>query len=124
VNNKLCFGLHCSLLGKDLLKLMTVDVLRLFIQFGHQLCDESFALEDNVFAPLSLSGDKGSPPQQPFLSRPPCSLGSAPSVHKTSSGLRPNPHASALLPNRICDNFATVQHPDFHCGQTAQEDGS
>jgi hypothetical protein len=34
VNNKLYYGLYRELLQKDLLKLLTVDGLQLFVQFG------------------------------------------------------------------------------------------
>jgi hypothetical protein len=46
------------LLGKDLLKLLTVDELQLLIQFGCRFCNKCFALKEKVFAPMSLSAGK------------------------------------------------------------------
>jgi hypothetical protein len=60
VNNKQYFALYRSLLDKDLLKLLTVDELQLFVQFGRRFRNEFFALKEKVFAPLSLSGGKRS----------------------------------------------------------------
>jgi hypothetical protein len=60
VNNKLYFGLYWTLLDKNLLKLLTVDELQLFIQFGRQFSNNFFALKDKVFAPLSLLGGRRS----------------------------------------------------------------
>jgi hypothetical protein len=40
VNNKHYYGLYCELLRKDLLKLLTVDKLQLFVQFGQQFCNK------------------------------------------------------------------------------------
>jgi hypothetical protein len=58
VNNKLYYSLYCELLRKDLLKLLTIDELQLFVQFGRRFRNEFFALKEKVFAPLSLSGGK------------------------------------------------------------------
>jgi superfamily II DNA helicase RecQ len=58
VNNKVYYGLYCELIQKDSLKLLTVDELQLFVQFGQWFCNEFFALKEKVFAPLSLSGSK------------------------------------------------------------------
>jgi superfamily II DNA helicase RecQ len=60
VNNKLYYGLYRDLLRNDLLKLLTVDELQLFVQFGRRFRNEFFALKDKVFAPISLSGGKRS----------------------------------------------------------------
>ena len=60
VNNKQCFALHRSLLDKHLLKLLTVDELQLFVQFGRRFRNEFYALKAKMFAPLSLSGGKRS----------------------------------------------------------------
>jgi hypothetical protein len=68
-NNNQCFRLCGSLLDKQLLKLLTIDELQLFVQFGRRFCNEFYALKEKVFAPLSLSGGKRS--SMPILSRPP-----------------------------------------------------
>jgi hypothetical protein len=60
VNNNLYFGLYWSLIDKNLLKLLTVDELQLFVQFGRRFRNEFFALKDKVFGPLSLSGGRRS----------------------------------------------------------------
>jgi hypothetical protein len=58
VNNKVYYALYCALIQKDSLKLLTVDELQLFVQFGRRFRNEFFALKEKVFAPLSLSGGK------------------------------------------------------------------
>jgi hypothetical protein len=58
VNNKIYLGFYCELLWKDLLKLLTVDELQLFVQFGRRFQNKVFALKEKAFAPLSLSGGK------------------------------------------------------------------
>jgi hypothetical protein len=58
VNNKVYYGLYCELIQKDSLKLLTVNELQLFVQFGRRFRNEFFALKEKVFAPLSLSGGK------------------------------------------------------------------
>jgi superfamily II DNA helicase RecQ len=42
------------------LKLLTIDELQLFVQFGRRFRNELCALREKVFAPLSLSGGKRS----------------------------------------------------------------
>ena len=43
-----------------MLKLLTIDELQLFVQFGRRFCNEFFALKQKVFAPLSFSGGRRS----------------------------------------------------------------
>jgi hypothetical protein len=60
VNNQLYYALFRELITKDSLKLLTVDELQLFVQFGRRFRNEFFALKEKVFAPLSLCGGKQS----------------------------------------------------------------
>jgi superfamily II DNA helicase RecQ len=51
VNNQLYYALFRELITKDSLKLLTVDELQLFVQFGRRFRNEFFALKEKVFAP-------------------------------------------------------------------------
>ena len=87
-----------------MLKLLTIDELQLFVQFGCRFRNEFFALKEKVFAPLSLSGGKQT--KIPILFMTATATTTILEQTRYSPGF-PSPAATfSGLARRICSNVA------------------